>query len=599
VTETASATPEIRPPAAKRTIARLWRDAIGEGRTRAAYLVEAEQGWTDVSWHEADERVRAYANGLLARGVEKGDAFAILAQNSLDWALLDMALAQIGAIGVPIYANSSARDVGYVLGHSEAVGIVCENAEQLAKVESVATELRTLEHVLTFADLADLAAQGNEYAKTSPSALDEASAAIDEEDLYTIIYTSGTTGPPKGCMMSHRNYFAMASVVDEMEDHTRADDVMLLYIPLAHNFGRLMLLEGVNVGFTIALLADPLRVAEAAVQVRPTVFPSVPRVFEKVHAAVVARFDEATGAKRRLVDWALPIGRQVSRLQSQGDQIPRGLAVRHKIADRLVFSKVREKLGGRLRLPISGGAPLAKEIAEFFDAIGIRIMEGYGLTECTTASNVNRPGRYRFGTVGPALPGVEVTVADDGEILIRGETIFQGYLKDPEATAAVLTPDGWLKSGDIGAIDADGFLTITDRKKDILVTAGGKNVSPQNIENDLKTSKYVSQALVVGDRRPYVAALITLDAEEIGRWATARGIAGDQASLAGDARIHELVQGIVDGVNSERSRFEQVKRFTILPRDFTMDHGELTQTLKLRRRAVMDHFQSEIDQLYS
>jgi long-chain acyl-CoA synthetase len=598
MTETASAAAATRPSAARRTIARLWRDAAAE-RTGPAYLVEGDGGWEEIAWQEVDERARAYANGLLARGVRKGDTFAILAQNSLDWALLDSALAQIGAVGVPIYANSSARDVGYFLEHSEAVGIVCEDAGQLAKVESVAEGLPKLEHVLTYHDLPGLAVHGIDYAQTHPSALDEASAAVEEEDLYTIIYTSGTTGPPKGCMMSHRNFYAMASVVDEMENHTRADDVMLLYIPLAHNFGRLMLLEGVNVGFTIAFLADPLRVADAVLQVRPTVFPSVPRVFEKVYAAVVARFDEATGIKRRLIDWALPIGREVSRLESEGRPVPRGLAVRHSLADRLVFSKVRDRLGGRLRLPISGGAPLAKEIAEFFDAIGIRILEGYGLTECTTASNFNRPERYRFGTVGPPLPGVEVTVADDGEILIRSETIFQGYFKDPEATAAVLTPDGWLKTGDVGEIDADGFLRITDRKKDILVTAGGKNVAPQNIENDLKTSKYVSQALVVGDRRPYVAALITLDADEVGRWAAERGIDGEPASLAGDDRVHELVQEIVDRVNSERSRFEQVKRFTVLPRDFTMDHGELTQTLKLRRRAVIEHFQAEIDDLYS
>jgi long-chain acyl-CoA synthetase len=599
MTETASAAPETRPPTERRTVARLWRGAFTAQRSRPAYLVEGEEGWTEVSWQEAGERARAYANGLLARGIGKGDAVAILAQNSLDWAVLDAALAQIGAVGVPIYANSAARDVAYVLEHSEAVGIVCEDAGQLAKVESVAEELPKLEHVLTYHDLAGLAAHGLDYAEKHPSALHDASAAVEEEDLYTIIYTSGTTGPPKGCMMSHRNYHAMASVVDEMENHTREDDVMLLYIPLAHNFGRLMLLEGVSVGFTIAFLADPLRVGEAVLRVRPTVFPSVPRVFEKVHSAVVARFDEATGIKRRLIDWALPIGREVSRLHGEGAPVPRGLAARYRVADRLVFSKVRARLGGRLRLPISGGAPLAKEIAEFFDAIGIRIMEGYGLTECTTASNVNRPERYRFGTVGPALPRVEVMVADDGEILIRGETVFQGYLKDPEATAAVLTPDGWLKSGDVGEIDADGFLTITDRKKDILVTAGGKNVAPQNIENDLKTSKYVSQALVVGDRRPYVAVLITLDADGLGRWAAERGIAGDVASLAGDERVHQLVQGIVDRVNSERSRFEQVKRFVVLPRDFTMEHGELTQTLKLRRRAVVEHFQAEIDALYS
>ena len=541
----------------------------------------------------------AYANGLLARGVAKGDAFAILAQNSLDWALLDFALAQIGAVGIPVYANSSARDVGYLLAHSDAVGIVCEDAVQLAKVEEVAEELPKLEHVLTYHDLAGLAAHGVDFARTHPDALAEASAAIDEEDLYTIIYTSGTTGPPKGCMLRHRNYYVMTSVVDQMDDHYDADDVMLLYLPLAHNFGRLMLLTGAYVGFPIALLSDPLRVADAMLQVRPTVLPSVPRVYEKVYAAVQSRFDEATGIKRRLIDWALPIGREVSRLQARGEPIPRGLARRHRLADRLVFSKVKDRLGGRLRVPISGGAPLAKEIAEFFDAVGIRILEGYGLTECTTAASTNRPGRYRFGTVGPAMPGFEVKVADDGELLIRSETVFQGYFKDPEATDAVLDADGWLKTGDIAEVDTDGFISITDRKKDIIVTAGGKNVAPQNIENNLKTSKYVSQALVVGDRRPYVAALITLDEPEIQRWAAEHGVGGDLASLSQDDRVRELVQGVVDDANRERSRFEQVKRFALLPRDFTMEEGEVTPTLKLRRRAVSEHFQDEIESLYS
>jgi long-chain acyl-CoA synthetase len=585
---------------AQRTIARLWRDAVAAGRTHPAYLVEeGGGGWSPVTWPEADELVRAYASGLLARGVRKGDAFGLLARNSLEWALFDYAFGLIGAVGVPIYANSAPKDVGYLLRHSEAVGVLCEDAEQRAKVDEVADELPQLRHVLTYADLDALAAEGRAFAAERPTALDEASSSISEDDLFTIIYTSGTTGPPKGCMISHRNYYAMAAVSDRMESHYRPDDVMLLYLPLAHNFGRLMHLSGAYVGFTIAFLPEPLRVGEALLEVRPTVLPSVPRVFEKVHTAVQARFDEATGLRRRLIDWSLPIGREVSRLHAEGKPVPRTLALKHRIADRLVFSKVRERVGGRLRLPISGGAPLAPEIAEFFDAIGIRILEGYGLTECTTAASTNRPERYRFGSVGPPLPGFEVRIDEDGEILIRSETVFQGYFKDPEATAQVLTPDGWLRTGDIGTLDEDGFLHITDRKKDIIVTAGGKNVAPQNLENDLKTSRYVSQALVVGDRRPYVAALITLDPEEISRWAAARGIAGDVATLARDERVRELIQGVVDEVNRERSRYEQIKRFAILSRDFTMDAGEVTPTLKLRRRAVMEHFQAEIDALYA
>ena len=601
MTETVDATLETAPASAgQRTIAQLWRNAVAGGRTGAAYLTETDDGWREVSWAEADERVRAYANGFLARQVRKGDNVALLARNGLEWALLDFALARIGAVGIPIYASSSARDVGYLLAHSEAVAVVCEDAAQLAKVEAVDEELPSLQHVLTFHDLDGLAAHGEDFADANPAALDEATAALTENDLYTIIYTSGTTGPPKGCMLSNRNYFEMATVVDRMEQtYYRPDDVMLLYLPLAHNYGRLMLLLGAHVGFTIAFLADPLRVAEVLPQVRPTLLPSVPRVYEKVHTAVVARFDAATGIKRRLIDWALPIGREVSRLESEGKPVPAGLRRRHGLADRLVFSKVREPFGGRLRMPGSGGAPLSKEIIEFFDAVGIRIAEGYGLTECTTACSANTPDDYRFGSVGHPLPGADVRIAADGEIEMRSPTVFQGYFKDPEATAAVFTPDGWLRTGDIGELDADGFLHVTDRKKDILVTAGGKNVAPQNIENDLKTSKYVSQALVIGDKRPYVAALLTLDSVEIGRWAAENALDGDVAALSQDERVRELLQDTVDEANRERSRFEQVKRFTVLPRDFTMEDGEITPTLKLRRRAVQEHFADEIDALYA
>jgi long-chain acyl-CoA synthetase len=600
MTETAPAPAQTGPSDERRTIVALWRDAAQAVRPYPAYLVESEEGWREISWRDADASVRELANGLLARGVRKGDTFAILAQNSLEWALVDFALAHVGAVSVPIYANSAPSDVHYLLEHSEAVGIVCGDADQLAKVESQAAALPLLTQILTYADLAVLAEEGKEFESAHPTALSEAAAAVTEDDLYTIIYTSGTTGPPKGCMLSHRNYFVMASVGDAMEErYLEDDDVMLLYLPLAHNFGRLMLLSGAHIGFTIAFLGDPLRVPDALLQVRPTVLPSVPRVYEKVHAAVVARFDEATGLKRRLIDWALPIGREASRLREQGRPLPRGLELRLAIADRLVFRKVRERLGGRLRIPISGGAPLSREVMEFFDAIGIRIVEGYGLTECTTACTFNNRDPYRFGSVGPALPGFEVRTAEDGELLVRSETVFQGYFKDPAATAATLTSDGWLKTGDIGDIDENGLVTITDRKKDIIVTAGGKNVAPQNIENAIKTSKFVSQALVVGDRRPYVSALITLDADEIGRWAKEREIEGDVAALSRDARVHDLVEGIVEGVNRERSRFEQLKRFAILPRDFTMDAGEVTQTLKLRRTACLEHFREEVERLYA
>jgi long-chain acyl-CoA synthetase len=571
-----------------RTIGALWRNAVARDPGETAYLAERDDGWVEVTRAEAARRVDDIANGLLALGVRKGDAFAILGSTSLEWCLFDFALGLIGGIGAPVYANSSPRDCAYVIDHSESVGVVVEDEEQLAKVRAQHAQLPRLRHVLTFADLPDLEARGREYAAEHPGALDEASAAVGEDDLFTYIYTSGTTGPPKGCMILHRNYYEMVAVLDRVPHLVDAGDTMLLYLPLAHNYGRLLHLQAPYIGYTLALCRDPLRVADALLAVRPTLFPSVPRVYEKMHTAVLAKLDEARGPRRALGRWALRVGREASLLRQAGRPLPASLALRHRLADRLVYSKVKERLGGRLRIANSGGAPLAPEIIEFFHTLDILILEGYGLTECTTACSVNRPDRFRFGTVGPPLPGVEVKLAEDGELLVRSETVFAGYYKDEEATREVLGGDGWLRTGDIAEIDEDGFIRITDRKKDILVTAGGKNVAPQNLENELKGSRYVSQALVVGDRRPYVAALITLDEAEIAKW-----------RAAGGTDAEELVQSIVDEVNLQHSRFEQIKRFTILPRDFTADEGEVTPTLKLKRRVVQEHFADAIEGLYS
>jgi long-chain acyl-CoA synthetase len=558
-----------------RTIPALWREAVAADRDRPAYLVEHGDHWHQLSWKDAARRVDELANGLLALGIRKGDTVAILGNTKLEWSLFDFALASVGAVGTPIYMNSSAKDARYVAEHSEAVAALVEDDTQRAKLAGL-----ELEHVMTYADLEDLAARGRAFALEHPSALDEAVAAIGEDDLFTYMYTSGTTGPPKACMITHLNYYAMVAVVDDLHDFVRPADVMLLYLPLAHNFGRLMHLAGPYCGFTVAHLDNPMRAAEALPRVRPTVFPSVPRVYEKVHSAVVQGLEESHGVKRRLGEWALRTGYEVSALRQAGSPIPAGLALKHRLADRLVFSKVKARLGGRLRAGISGGAPLAKEIAEFFHAIDILILEGYGLTECTSAATVNRPDAYRFGTVGPALPRCELKLGDDGELLIRSETVFAGYFKDPEATREVLGDDGWLRSGDVATIDAGGFVTITDRKKDILVTAGGKNVAPQNIENLLKLSPLVSQALVVGDRRPFIAALIALDPAVEREGAEVR------------------IQAAVDTANAELSRYEQVKRFAILPRDFSAEEGEITPTLKLKRRVCEQHFASEIEELY-
>jgi long-chain acyl-CoA synthetase len=549
---------------------------MAEGRADPAYLHEVDGEWREVTWREADEAVGELANGLLALGIAKGQSFALLARTNLEWALFDFALAHVGAVGAPIYSSSSERDVKYVLEHSQAVGVLVEDEEQRAKVDGAG-----LAHIISFAELDDLRERGRAYAAAHPNALAERADSIDEDDLFTFIYTSGTTGPPKACMIRHRNYYAMVQKGDELERRlTRPGDLMLLYLPLAHNYGRLLHLSAPYVGFSIAFLADPMRAAAELPRVRPTLFPSVPRVYEKLHAAVVAKFDEESGARRRLIDWSLGVGKRVSTLRQAKQPIPRGLGLQYKLADRLVYAKVKERLGGRLRLANAGGAPLSRDVAEFFHAIDILILEGYGLSEVTTAATVNREEDFRFGTVGKALPGVELRIAEDGEILIRSNTVFAGYFHDPEATAEALDDEGFVHTGDVGHLDGDGFLVITDRKKDIIVTAGGKNVSPQNLENELKAQPAISQALVVGDRRPYIAALITIDPDV-------------------QVDVEETARRAVDAVNDGRSGFEQIKRFRVLPRDFTIEHGELTPTLKLRRKIALEHFADDLEALYS
>ena len=562
------------------TIANLWRNAVAEQRDGAAYLHEVDGEWQPVTWADAGQTVDELANGLLALGIAKGDSFALLARTSLEWALFDFALGLVGAVGAPIYASSSQHDVLYLLADSAAVGVLVEDDEQRAKIEGSGVE-----HVLSFADLDSLRERGRAYAAERPDDLGARADSIAPDDLFTFIYTSGTTGPPKGCMIRHRNYYAMVQKSDELEDRlTRPGDVMLLYLPLAHNYGRLLHLSAAYTGFTIAFLADPTRTAAELPRIRPTIFPSVPRVYEKIHDAVVDRFNSGSPVKQRIAHWALSVGYRVSRLQQAKQPVPALLAAQHRLADRLVYSQVKARLGGRLRIANAGGAPLGREVAEFFHAIDILILEGYGLSEITTAATVNRPCDFKFGTVGKPMPGVEIRIAEDGEILIRSNTVFAGYHGDPEATRAVLDDEGFVHTGDVGHLDEDGFLVITDRKKDIIVTAGGKNVAPQNLENELKAHRVISQTLVVGDRLPYIAALVTVDPE------VAAGLDADEVQVR--------VQQAVDDVNRDRSGFEQIKRFVVLPREFGAAEDEVTPTLKLRRKVILEHFAADIAALY-
>jgi long-chain acyl-CoA synthetase len=558
-----------------RTTPELWNDAVRDAPDRPAYLEETPDGWRPVPWVEASERVVELARGLLARGVRHGDRVAVLSRTRLEWTLLDWAVMSIGAVVVGLYPTSSAKECEYILGHCEAVLAFAEDEEQTRKLVSIRSALPNLREIIPFDRLEKLEADGRLANHLQPE-------PVAEEDLATLIYTSGTTGPPKGCMLTHRNLVTAAIRV--VEGMNQPEDVVLLFLPLAHSYGRLAHQAASYRGATVALVADVARVPEALATVRPTVLPAVPRVYEKVHANALGEIERAGGARRRIGLWALGVGARTSRARRDGSRMSGALALQERVADRLVFAKVRERLGGRLRVGVSGAAPLSPDVMEFFHALGVPVIEGYGLTETASSATVNEPGDFRIGSVGRPVDGTEVQLAEDGEILIRSDSVFAGYYKEPEATSEALTADGWLRTGDVGVVDDEGFLRITDRKKDLIITAGGKNIAPQNLENALKTSRFVSQALVVGDRRPYVTALVTLDETEVG---------------SSDVEPQQLVQKLVDDVNRDRTRVEQIKRFAILPRDFSLEEGEVTPTLKLRRGVIHEHFAAEIERLYS
>jgi long-chain acyl-CoA synthetase len=580
-----------------RTLAALWRTAVAESRDTPAYLAYEGDAWKHVSWPDAARRVEELAHGLLSLGVKKSDRFAILAPSTVEWALLDFALLSVGASVVPIYPTSSGSECAYKLENAEVRGIAADDA-RLGEIQTLRKQLPQLEHVHGFGDLDEIASMGREHAAAHPEGVDEAASAVRPNDLLTCIYTSGTTGPPKGCLLTNRCYFAMVEMLAGLPNFVRPGDRTVLFLPLAHNFGRLVHFTGARVGYTIAFCPDPAQLADALVAVKPDFLPSVPRVYEKVHAAVRAQLDSATGLQKRIADWAVGVGQRASALELDGLPVPRLLEVQRRVADRLVYSKVRARLGGKVRFGISGGAPLAREILEFFHGFGIVILEGYGLTECTSAA-INRLDAYRFGTVGIPLPGCEVRIADDGEILLHGENVFSGYYRNEEATREALGDDGWLRTGDIGEFDGDGFLRITDRKKDLIATSGGKKIAPQNIEQLLQRDALVSHALIVGDRRPYITALITLNEDAIVSLASEHGFGGKAGELTKNPQVTALVQRVVDEANSELARPEQIKRFAVLRRDFTSEEGEITPTLKLKRRVCEQHFAAEIEALYA
>ena len=592
----------------EKTMNRMFLNRIEQGGDSVRYLVPRDGKWDPMTYREVGTAVREMANGLMAQGLSRGDKVAILSATRVEWCLADIAIILGGFVPVPIYPSNLPDQVEYILAHSQARAVFVENEMQWNKIAGVRKNLPALSVAILYAgipgeqegviDLPGLRARGIEFASANPHALARRTEEITPGDDLTLIYTSGTTGPPKGVVTRHSNYvFIVTSALEAVT--VRRNELFLQFLPLAHSLGRLEHFLTFDAMAVSAFARDIQTVGEDLALVRPEIMVSVPRLYEKFYARVLAKVEEDGGLKQAIFHWALGVGREVSRRRQRKEPVEGLLSLRLSVAERLVFRKIRERMGGRFRFAISGGAPLSPAIAEFLHALGVLILEGYGLTEDSTVTAVNRYENYKFGTVGKALPGTEIRIAPDGEILVRGPHVFKEYFRDPEATREAVDAEGWLHTGDIGELDSEGFLRITDRKKDIIVTSGGKNVAPQNIENLLKNDKFVSQAFVYGDRRKYLTALITLSAEEVGKWAEQNGIPEtDLVLLAKNPRVEAMMRGRVDEINRKLASFEQVKKYVLLGTDFTQETGELTPTLKVKRKVVIQKYGSLLDALY-
>jgi long-chain acyl-CoA synthetase len=554
-------------------------------------------GWRPVSARQFAADVRSLAAGFLAAGIQPGDRVALLAATSYEWTVVDYALWTVGALPVPIYETSSAEQVRWVLEDAGPVAAVVERETHRRLVEDVAAGLSGPLQVWQI-DGGGLDRLREDGRDVDDAQLRERRRAVSADDLATIIYTSGTTGRPKGCMLSHGNLLYEARVaIDSLERIFDQDASTLLFLPLAHVFARVIQVACVERGIPLAHSADPARLTEDLAALRPSFLLAVPRVFERLYNGAQQRA-QAEG-KGRIFDWADRTA--VAYSQALDDGRPgRRLRLAHRLSDRLVYRRLRAALGGRVGYAISGGAPLGVRLGHFFRGIGITVLEGYGLTETSAAATVNLPQALKIGTVGPPLPGVEIRIAGDGEILIKGPILFQGYWRNEQATRESRTADGWLRTGDVGALDEDGFLTISGRKKEIIVTAGGKNLAPEPLEDRLRTHPLISQAVVVGDRRPYTAALITLDAEALASWKRAAGRPeqAGPAELRDDPDLLARLQTAVDEANTTVSRAESIRRFRILPADLTEQNGYLTPTLKVKRALVHKDFAADIEELY-
>jgi long-chain acyl-CoA synthetase len=582
------------------TVAGLPGSSAGRFADHVAARYKDGEEWREMSYADAGRAIDEIALGLMELGIEPGDRVCILANTRLEWTLASYAISAAGAVVVPIYPTNSPKECAWVAGNSAATAVICEDEGQRAKLDQVRDELPDLTHVIGIEpgagdlSLDELRQRG---AGRDRSELAARQDNVDPQDAWIIIYTSGTTGPPKGVVLTQANGMTVCKIVQELE-FVQPDETTYLYLPLAHIFALLTQVASYDQGTTIVYFGgDSKKILEEIIETRPTYVPSVPRIFEKLYGAAMKMQEQASEEDRERFAQAVKLGVEVRQRRQHGQEVPPAMEQAFQQADEQIFARVRQLFGGQVRQAVSGAAPIAPEILEFFYAAGVPVLEGWGMTETTGVGTVGTLDDFKFGTVGRALPGIEIRIADDGEIMMKGPNVFREYWRNPEATADTMS-DGWLLTGDLGEIDGEGFLKITGRKKDIIITAGGKNLTPANLENDLKQSPFISQAVMFGDRKPYPVALITLDPEEIVPWAKERGLSEDLAELAKDEKVHELVQNELDRANSNYAQVEQVKRFQIIDHDLSIDSGELTPTLKVKRNVVYDRYADVFEGMY-
>ena len=594
------------------SVSAMFLHRVAESPERDAYEYPdaAGTGWERMTWKDAGARVRAISQGLRALGVDPEQRCALLSSTRIDWILADLGIMCAGAATTTIYPTNTAEECAFIIGDSDSVVAFAEDDEQVSKLLEVKGELPGLKRIVTFdgkareddgvITLAALEELGRARDAEHPEEYEAGVAAIEPGHLATLIYTSGTTGRPKGVVLPHDCWVYTGEAIDSL-DIISIDDHQYLWLPLAHSFGKVLEATQLYIGFLTTVDGRIPKLVENLGVVRPTFMAAAPRIFEKVYNKVLTGAEAEGGLKYKIVRWAVRVGKEASKLKQDGKEPGGWLGLQYGLADKLVFSKLRARFGGRLKFFISGAAPLSRDMAEFFHSAGVLILEGYGLTETSAASFVNRPTDWRFGTVGPPLPGTELRIdAGTGEVLIRGRGVMRGYHNLAEATAETLDAEGWLHTGDVGVEDEDGKLRITDRIKDLIKTSGGKYVAPQKLEARLKAAcPYLGHVVVHGDRRNYCTALVTLDPESIPRWAEDNGLpTKDPEKLSEDPKVRALVQGAVDALNGELARYETIKKFAVLPKDFTIEDGDLTPSMKVKRKAVEKKYAAVLDGFY-